>query len=58
MSKDLDDAMFRLINKVDKINQLNEMKEMGAAPKDIAILSEEIGNLQMNSILGGLFDED
>jgi hypothetical protein len=58
MSKDLDDAMFRLIDKVDKINKLNEMKEMGAAPRDTEDLEEEIGNLQMNSILGGLFDED
>lgn len=57
MSKDLDDSMFRVINKVDMINKLNEMKEMGAAPKDIAILSEEIRNLQMNLIAGGVEDE-
>jgi len=45
-------AIFRLIEK------LNEMKEMGAAPKDIENLEDDIGNLQMNSIIGDLFDED
>lgn len=53
MSKELEiGAIFRLIDK------LNEMKEMGAAPKDIEDLEDDIGNLQMNSIMGDLFDED
>ena len=53
MSKELEiGAIFRLIDK------LNEMKEMGAAPKDIENLEDDIGNLQMNSIMGDLFDED
>jgi hypothetical protein len=53
MSREVEiDAIFRLIEK------LNEMKEMGAAPKDIENLEDDIGNLQMNSIIGDLFDED
>ena len=53
MSKELEiAAIFKLIDK------LNEMKEMGAAPKDIEDLEDDIGNLQMNAIVGDLFDED
>jgi hypothetical protein len=53
MSKELEiGAIFRLIDK------LNEMKEMGAAPKDTEDLEEEISNLQMNVLVGDLFDED
>ena len=59
MSRELEiDAIFRLIDKVDKINKLNEMKEMGAAPRDTKDLEEEIQNLQMNVIVGDLFNED
>ena len=46
------DAIFKLIDK------LNEMKEMGAAPKDVEALEDEISNLQMNAVIGNLFDED
>jgi hypothetical protein len=34
------------------------MKEMGAAPRDTKDLEEEIQNLQMNVIVGDLFNED
>lgn len=59
MSKELEiKEIFRLIDKVDKLNKLNEMKEMGAAPKEVEILLEEIQNLQMNVLIGELFEED
>jgi hypothetical protein len=45
-------AIFNLIEK------LNVLKEKGAPEAEIENLSEEIGNLQMNSIIGDLFDED
>ena len=40
------------------VEKLNEMKELGAAPKDIENLEDDIGNLQMNVIVGDLLDED
>ena len=58
MSKELEiGAIFKLIDKVDKLNKLNEMEEMGAAPKDIEKLQDDIADLQMNAFLGDLFDE-
>jgi len=44
--------IFNLINKLEK------MKSMGAAPKDIEKLEDDIGDLQMNSVLGDIFEED
>jgi hypothetical protein len=44
-------AIFNLIEK------LNVLKEKGAPKAEIENLSEEIGNLQMNVIIGDLDDE-
>lgn len=53
MSKELEiKSIFRLIDK------LKEMEEMGAAPKDIEQLQDDIGELQMNVLIGELFEED
>lgn len=51
------DAIFKLIDKVDKLNKLNEMEEMGAAPKEIEKLQDEILNLQMNYIVGDMLED-
>ena len=45
-------AIFRLIDK------LSEMKANGASEAEIEKLQDDIGDLQMNAIVGDLFDED